>query len=198
MTQENQPGKTKLRKRLFYTLISFLFLLLGILIINWTAQDKQLNEVSRGQTAVSHTPTSIISNRTRSPILLATILPATPEPTPTFAPTPIPQLSNSANINLIGPPSNSNFTQNNLVSFYWTYSEEQQPGQQFVLILQQNGQEMLLGKLTEPNLGSGYQLMIDLGNVAVSGTAVWQVRLQWSSGEQRLIAAERSLTISSE
>jgi hypothetical protein len=183
------------KKRLLYTLALLLFLLLSILIINWRTPPQRANEV----VAVSSTPPAIVvSSQTRPPILPATILPATLAPSATPGATSRPQLANSAAITLMGPPDNSSFPQNGSVSFYWTFSEQLQPGQQFVLFMQQNGQALPLGALTEPNLGSGFQLMIDLRDVAVSGTAVWQIRLQWIGEEQWLIAAERSLTISPE
>ena len=196
MSKQSQPPKIlSSRQRLFYTLMPLLILLLVMLLINMFMPNKQQVEVVSAETAVpipTPQPPAAGNSQTRPPILPAIIL-----PTPTSTAQSRPQLPASANITLVGPPNNSSFAQNGRISFYWTFSEQLQPGQQFVFILGQNDQELVRRNLPEANLGSGYQVQIDLRELTIEqGTAIWQIGLRWTNEEQWLLVSnERNLNI---
>lgn len=194
MSEQNQRLKIiSNRKRLFYILLPLLILLIAVLLFNLLRPSTQQTEIVSVETAVPtpQQPTTG-SSQTRPPILPAIIL-----PTPTSTAQSRPTLPASANITLIGPPNNSSFTQNGRVSFYWTFSEQLEPGQQFIFSLRQNEQELIQHNLPEANLGSIYHLQIDLGKLTIEpGTAVWQIGLRWADEEQWLLVSnERNLNI---
>jgi len=189
-----QQKKVVANRRKLYAILPLLALLFAVLLLNLQRRSPRQDEVAAVvvETAVSPTQPSISSTPTRSPILPAIIL-----PTPTATALPPPPLPNSASITLIGPPDESSILRNSPVSFYWAYTEQLQPEQQFVFILQQGEQEVVRGILREPNLGDSYRFQMNLKDSVIEpGTAVWQIGLQWLSEEQWLIASpQRNLII---
>ena len=167
-----------------YRIAPLLLLLLGIFVFNSLRGALPAEEANDGVETAVPTP---LSTNTRPPILQAEILPSA---TPTL--TPRPQHPENININLFGPPANSNLSPNSPVTFYWEYPIRVQSGQQLVVTLEQNGTEYLLGNLIEPNFGSNYQLKVDMRELdIVTGTAVWQVRLEWIEEHEPIINSER-------
>ena len=184
--------KVSSRKRLGYTVAPLLILLLIFGLTNFFSPEEQQEQMATiGETAVSSTQNPPAATATRRPILQATILPS-----PTPAATPRLELPITTDIIPIGPPANSSLPRNSRIAFYWTFSGSLQPGQEFVLTMQQNDEEIALGTATRPNLGDGYQLLVDLTTVDVlPGTAVWQLHLEWSENHQRLLSSEeRTIT----
>jgi hypothetical protein len=85
---------------------------------------------------------------------------------------------------------------NGRLAFYWTYSEPLLPGQQFVLTMQQNETAVRAKAIAEPNLGDGFQLLINLADLAIlPGTAVWQLHLEWAEEQQQLLTSEERIII---
>lgn len=191
--QSKRPKIIFNRKRLFRILLPLLILLLAVLLFNLLMPSTQKTEVASVATAVPPPPQPVAnSSPTRPPILTAIIL-----PTPTSTAPSRPSLPASASITLLGPPNNSSFAQNGRISFYWTFSKQLEPGQQFDFVLRQNDQELIQLNLPEANLGSVYQLQIDLGELTIEpGTAVWQIGLRWTNEAQWLLVSnERNLNI---
>lgn len=70
------------------------------------------------------------------------------------------------------------------------------PGQQFILTVRQNETVVATQSIAEPNLGSGFQLQVELADLAlVPGTAVWQLHLEWTENQQQLLASEERTII---
>ena len=192
MSFKNRPSKISRSKRIGYTVAPLLILLLIFGLTNFFSPEEQQEQMATiGETAVSTTQNSPAATATRRPILQATILPS-----PTPAATPRLEIPITANITLIGPPANSSLPGNSHVAFYWTFSGSPQPGQEFVLTMQQGDEEIVLGSIARPNLGDGYQLLVDMRTVDVlPGTAVWRLHLEWAENHQRLLSSEeRALT----
>jgi hypothetical protein len=97
-------------------------------------------------------------------------LPETP------APTPVP-------IVIQGPPPDSLFRPSDQISFYWKWPQALDDGNRFVVYITANGERVLVGAVTEMNLGTGYQIQTMLGDViGKSGTYGWQVVLESQDG----------------
>lgn len=146
-------------------------------------------------TAVSTQSATHSTSSTRPAIQQAIILPsATPSNTPR------PNLATTATITLLGPPPESSVPLNGRLAFYWRFSEPLLPGQQFVFTLWQNETIISEAFVTQANLGDGFQLVLDLGDVPIlPGTAVWQLRLEWIDTHLQLLTSEaRSLIFLSE
>lgn len=188
MSQDNSPHKRWQSKHFWYSLMPLLITLFAIVLINWvwpnTIGEPPGTRPSATAVAVQSTTTS--ATATRPPILPATILPS---PTPTL--TPLPEPDTTAAIALLGPPPESSVAVNGRLTFYWTYSKPLLPGQQFVLTLRQDETVSTTQSIAEPNLGDGFQLLVDLAELAVvPGTAVWQLHLEWVDDPQPLLISE--------
>lgn len=171
-----------------------LITLFAIVLINWVWPDTpgEPSETRPSATAVAIQPTTTSATATRPPILPATILPS---PTPTLTPLPDPDTITEA-ITLLGPPPESSVAVNGRLAFYWTYPQPLLPGQQFVLTLRQNETVITTQSIAEPNLGEGFQLLVDLAELAVvPGTAVWQLHLEWADDPQQLLPSEERIII---
>lgn len=192
---DGMPGKTgrKInRRRLVFSIAPLLVLLLAIVALNWLSPPSLATQTpSREATAVPPQISASTTNHTPSPILQATILPS---PTPTV--TPLPEVVSEARITLLGPPAESSFPANGRIAFYWTYSEQLLPGQEFVFTLRENGEVLATSSLSAPNFGTAYQIVLDMAEVIEGETAVWQVQLQWQNIDQPLLASEnRTLSL---
>lgn len=69
-----------------------------------------------------------------------------------------------------------------------------EPGQEFVITVEQDEMVTVLGTISEPNFGDGFQLSADLSPVdMVAGTAVWRIDLRWKDDNFVLLSsAERT------
>ena len=173
-------------KRLRYRVAPLLLLLFGVVLLNFFVGNPPTNEtLELAETAVSSAPASA----TRPPILQAIILPS-----PTPAATTRPRPPATAAIEPMGPPQNSSVLQNSLITFYWTYTGVMEPGQEFVITVEQDEMVTVLGTILEPNFGDGFQLAADLSPVdTVAGTAVWRIDLRWKDDNFVLLSsAERT------
>ena len=95
---------------------------------------------------------------------------ATPEPTPTLL---------AATINLIGPPTESFFRAGDVVTFYWNSPEPLGPDQRFIVYVLDDGDQAILGTVSDINLGLGYQLSAIVGqSVVEAGRFSWLVVLE--------------------
>lgn len=170
-----------------------ILLVVSILLFNLATANSARHTAPAAGTAVSaqQPPAAPATPVPRPPILQATILPS---PTPTI--TPFPTVANFATITLYGPPAEASVLQNGRFTVYWTYSEALLPGQQFVLLLQQNEQLLPVGTVAGPNFGEGYQLLINLdGSGILPGTAVWQLQLEWANQPGSLLASEERILV---
>ena len=192
---DSKPVKQLKSKRFWYSIMPLLLMIGIIVIINLLSPNSVESEFEGSTpTAVASQADIATDTNTRPPILQATILPSrTPTTTP---PLPLPA---EAAIVLFGPPAESILPGNGRIAFYWTYSETIQPGQELVLTLRQNEAIIATAAVSQPNFGAGFQAVVDLGEVATPGTAVWQIHLQEKGALEPLLTSEtRSLTLLSE
>lgn len=190
-----KPRRKINRKRFVLSITPLLLMLVAIVLLNlFTPDATAIQPATASKTAVPPAQSAAAATiATRAPILLATILPS---PTPTI--TPLPGVPVEASIIPIGPPDESRLPLDGRITFYWTYSEPLLPGQELVLTLQQNGTILATSSLKMPNLGSNYQISLDLKGMP-AGTAVWQVHLQWQNTTEPLLVSERrSLVLEAE
>ncbi|RMG99564.1 MAG: hypothetical protein D6706_05265, partial [Chloroflexi bacterium] len=108
----------------------------------------------------------------------------------TTAPTPLPTLPPGAQIELLGPPPDTTWVGNQPVTFYWQWPYPLANNQQFVVVIQTNGEEQRLGAVDQPNLGTGYRLQAVL---PTNGELVWEVRLETKAALAPLISSERRI-----
>ena len=105
-----------------------------------------------------------------TPIMTATAVPS-PPPSPTLPP--------DVRIELLGPPPDSSFRQEDAISFYWDWPLAVAEDQQLAVYVRQNEQETLLSAVAEPNLGARYRVRVDAASLAqMAGPIEWFVRLQ--------------------
>lgn len=174
------------RKRFLFSITPLIILLIAIIGINFLPMTEPVPQTPDPTgTAVSAHPTTAATTPTRPPILQATILPS---PTPTS--TPRPTISSEAMITLLGPPNESSLPLNGRIAFYWHYSEPLLAGQELVLTLRQNDIVIATSTLNQPNIGAGYQIVIEMADVAEAETADWQVHLQWADDKTPLLTSE--------
>jgi hypothetical protein len=145
---------------------------------------------------VSTAPAGVAETVTRPTIGLAT--PWEVEGGPAYVQelpeTPVPPL---VPIVIQGPPPESLFRPSDQVSFYWTWPQDLEDGNRFVVYIIADGQRALVGAVTEMNLGTGYQIQTMLGEVVGEpGPYGWQVVLE--SQDRGVIIAqseERPITL---
>jgi hypothetical protein len=96
-----------------------------------------------------------------------------------------------------GPPSASLFRSSDEISFLWTWPQELDEGDRFVVYLTTNGERSPVGAVTDMNLGMGYQIQTILGEiVGKPGTYGWQVVLESLDGEVIIAQSEvRPITL---
>lgn len=89
------------------------------------------------------------------------------------APTPLPDRSP---IVLLGPPADSQFGTDDLVTFYWDWPEPLVEGQRFSAYVQTVDDTLWIGSAEADNLGTLQQLGFALGEVgAEAGSYVWYI-----------------------
>lgn len=188
-----QDKKLWQSKHFWYSITPLLATLFTIVLINWVwpGAVAESPATPTSPTAVAAQTNTFPATATRPPILRATILPS-----PAPSRTPLPDLAALASITLLGPPPESAVAANGRLAFYWTYSETLLPDQQFVLSLWQNDAIVATETITQPNLGNGFQLLVDLEAAAIlPGTAVWQLHLEWADEPQQLLTSEQRTII---
>lgn len=119
------------------------------------------------------------------PTATAVVVEATPVPT-----------EMAVSVLLQGPPAGSFFRPADSVTFYWTFPEALGHGRQFVVYLLDGEEQLVLGVVSDANLGEGYQLQAVPGQiVGQAGNYSWLVVLEdeatgaiIGSSEPRLIA----------
>lgn len=110
-----------------------------------------------------------------------------PSPTPYIVPTVPP----GAEIYLFGPPSNGAFTVGDTISFYWQWRLPLAEDQSLTVYLLTEDQELFLGRLAEPNVGTSYRLQVSTRDLAKTADTIrWQVRLESQYVEESLLASE--------
>lgn len=195
--QSMGTGNNRQVKRTIYVLtplVLLLLLLAGInLIPRWlsSASSEQTTAVSPA-TAPPRTQASVASATT-------TVAPTTiASPTPSATPTAWPTMPPNGTLALLGPPSGSSLPATAAVTFYWQWSAPLIEGQRFVVYLLDEESERPLGVVTEPNLGTHYQLSVPLGDSVTTGAYRWQIRLEHADPPYTyLSSATRALVINS-
>lgn len=96
-------------------------------------------------------------------------------------------------IALFGPPAGSRFRAADVVTFYWSWPDELDDGQRFVVYLLDAAERRPLGELDEANMGRAYQLSASVGQ---TGDFQWEVVLEDSAtGETIGRSAPRTIGI---
>lgn len=102
-----------------------------------------------------------------------------------------PIIAPDTEIQLLGPPPGSSFTLSDTLSFYWQWPLPLEEDQSLAAYLLVEDQELLVGRLVEPNVGTTYWLQLLASDfVDDSGLVQWQVRLESIYGQQWLAASE--------
>lgn len=184
--------------RLLRIFAPFTILLVGLAILNFRIVDatsllrlpvekapveKAIEAADQATKVPAGTP--ITANIRQTPIATAIAnavepSPVSLEPTPTSKPTLLP----SEVATLTGPPSESQYLLSSPLAFYWYSTRELAEDQAFALVIIGGENEEIVGLVSEPNLGSGYQVHIvpeDFGFSA--GEYYWQVRLLQREGD---------------
>lgn len=179
--------------RLLRVFAPFAILFVGLVILNFRIDDTAFiqRQIVDGppkgtkQPTEEPTGTPIPINDHQIPVAtaIANIVEPSPtplEPTPTSKPTLIP----SEVATLTGPPSESRFSLSSPLSFFWYPAQQIREDQAFALVIVGEGFEELVGLVSEPNLGTGYQVYILPEEFGFSaGNYSWQVRLLQQQGD---------------
>jgi hypothetical protein len=159
--QRNQMG------RFLRVFTPFTLLLVGLLILNYRIENSPTSQITPEPISLSNTqqptpsetvPSSSRSNRPETiatAIINATAMPTlstepTPQPTPTLLPGDF--------VTLIGPPGQSRFSLSTPLNFYWFANRALSEGESFAVYLVNGNEESLVGEISEPNLGTAYQV----------------------------------------
>lgn len=141
--------------------------------------------------APSPTTVALATTATSQPIATALVGPATATPYAS------PSYSEDEIIHLLGPPADSTFGNDAIISFYWQWPLPLSDDQFFELSLLTEGEKHVLGTVNEVNIGDSYRLHVDMGEVAETAVPQqWQVALKTSFAAQPLRTSEvRLLTL---
>lgn len=169
-----------------------LFLLGMIAILNFWPNAGNQGEVPAGITAVTSTPLIPLPSGTSTAI--ATTTPPLLAPTATITPMPTATLPPDAVVRLLGPPADALFRTTDTITFYWQWPAPMEEGQFFQLILFTATEQIVLGQMSEPNLGTQFNLQW-VAHQALEPELVgqWQIELRSPTGavlrssEQRII-----------
>jgi hypothetical protein len=189
--------------RLIRVFAPFFLLLAGVLVINFKVEDLIFFQ----QTPIPGTPITIDqplngNNNTPPPstgslepistaIANATEMPtrspeSTANPTPTMFPREV--------ITLTGPPEESRFSISTPLSFYWFSDSQLSDGESYKLFLIDDSIEKLVGTVSEPNLGSAFQVNFTPEISGVSpGEYFWKVKVTAQEGAKIMGESERRL-----
>lgn len=206
MQHDEQEMWRKRMVRLLRVFAPFTILLVGLLLLNLSIDEATFFQQSPTKDAalVIERPTEIATGSPapdgshRKPIATAVAY-ATESPTRITEATasPIPTLLPGAIATLTGPPAGSRFSLSSPLAFYWYPASQLAEDHVFALFIEGDDGEELLGVLSEPNLGTGYQVHIDPESIGLSAAEYqWQVRLQQQNGDVLLGSSEkRSLNL---
>ena len=173
--------------RLLRVFAPFTILFVGLAILNFRIEDatsspllpveEAINTAEQATKVPVGTPITVNVRQTPIATAIANAIEPSPvslEPTPTSKPTLLP----SEVATLTGPPSESQFSLSSPLAFYWYSTRELAEDQAFALVIIGGENEEIVGLVSEPNLGSGYQVHIVPENFGFSaGEYYWQVRL---------------------
>lgn len=112
-----------------------------------------------------------------------------PSPSPSFPP--------GAEIQLLGPPPESQFRDNDTISFYWIWPFELTDSHRFTLYLFWSDQRIAAGEVNKANIGRAYRMQVALPLFEEPVTNLrWQVKLEDISTSAPLIESDiRDLTL---
>jgi hypothetical protein len=189
--------------RLVRVFTPFLLLLVGVLVVNFNIEDLiDLQQtpvqgtpaiIDLPENGVVNTPTPLMSGL--EPISTA-IANATEMPTRSPEPIidPSPTLFPRETITLTGPPEGSRFSISTPLSFYWFSDKQLSEGVSFKLFLINDSIEKLAGIVSEPNMGSAFQVNLIPENSGISpGEYYWKVIVSTQEGDSILGESERRL-----
>ena len=188
-----ESKRTTNYKRLFYTVAPLLLLIVCVVGINWVNW-----QVSRSQvadvvpvTAVSSQPSDNAATIAATPSPIASIALPTQTPRPTATPYEPPQFSIESSINLLGPPQDAAFFDQQNGSFYWQWPLELADDQYFSIVVIDAGDILELGRINEPNLGQHYYWQQKLSRDQYATDLLqWQVILFSEYSETPLLFSE--------
>jgi hypothetical protein len=179
--------------RLLRVFAPFTILFVGLAILNFRIEDanssprlpvkEAIEAADQGTKVPAGTPITVNIRQTPVATAIANAVERSPvslEPTPTSKATLLP----SEVATLTGPPSESQFSLSSPLAFYWYSTRELAEDQAFALVIIGGENEEIVGLVSEPNLGSGYQVHIVPENFGFStGEYYWQVRLLQREGD---------------
>jgi hypothetical protein len=189
--------------RLVRVFTPFFLLLVGVIVVNFTIEDLIIIQqtpvpgtatiVDRPQNEVTNTPRSSVGGL--EPISTAI---ANATEMPTIAPVPIsdptPTMFPREIITLTGPPEDSRFSISAPLSFYWFSDKQLSAGETFKLFLMNDSNEKLVGTLSEPNMGSAFQINFIPENSGISpGEYYWRIAVSSQEGDRILGESEQRL-----
>lgn len=178
----SEPIKKRTRIKQF--ILTFTpFFILTLLFIGFNFWPGWLNQFNQPTTTEVNSVGVI--EKVREPILveaeqvvLETAVTPTTIPQPT--PSPQPTLPPDATITLSGPPNESSFPSNSIVTFYWNWPQPLAENHQFALTLINSDQEQQIATIDEQNLGQQYALTVDTGTIDLTtpeSLLFWQIQL---------------------
>lgn len=186
---------TSKRRRQIYSVLPLLFLLLCIGGINMMYRIRS----PQTETGISvSTMTNPVDDATQLARLgTETAVPtATAIPSATPTPLPTPTIPVTATITLMGPPDHAVFATTDMISFYWRWPLPLAEGQLFSLYQLTETEDIILGSLTEPNVGSSYRLRIPATRLAETAVIPqWTIRLETTTHDTLVSSESRSLTL---
>ena len=187
------------KRRVLLIMTPLLLTILGLVSINmlfgWqpTGAERVRRPATSAATTAGVVQSEAVAGATMgSPTAVSTaILFETAVPTPESI-EPVATIPADVRIELIGPPAGSQFAMDAPISFYWRWPFDLSETQQFAVYLLRGQQEILLGILTEPNLGNAYHLSSALTTTTAQAEAVqWEARLESVPGQDILLTSER-------
>ena len=170
-------------------------LILNLIIFQQTPVPGTPTINDQPENGVIKTPTPFISGLEpiSTAIANATEMPfISPEPTIDPSPTMFPREI----ITLSGPPEKSRLSISTPLSFYWFSDKQLSEGESFKLFLINDSIEKLAGTVSEPNMGSAFQVNFIPENSGFSpGDYYWKVAVTSQEGDQILGESEQRLII---
>jgi hypothetical protein len=191
--------------RLVRVFTPFFLLMVGVLVLNFNIEYLSIFQQTpvpgtstindQPENRVINTPTPFISGLEpiSTAISNATEMPTiSPEPIIVPSPTMLPREI----ITLTGPPEKSRFSISTPLSFYWFSDKQLSEGESFKLFLINDSIEKLAGSVSEPNMGSAFQVNFIPENSGFSpGDYHWKVAVTSQEGDRILGESEQRLII---
>lgn len=192
---EDSTGKHAGRKQQLLTILApLLLLIICLATINLVPALVQVTGASpsiQSPTVIPGTPVAVEDVTSDAPGRFSEGFMATPDLAPTPTAYVVSTVPPGIEIQLLGPPSGSAFRIGDTLSFYWQWPVPLAEDQSLAAYLLTGNQELLLGRLAEPNVGQSYRLHVSPSDFVDAADAVeWQVRLESAHVEQWLAASE--------